>query len=108
MKLLIGIPFVLTILALLLFFILSRNQKVKSIYVSVIEGNEIMIFARKTYFQAKGTGDEELAIEAKELYESAVTILNDPRLRKMVVKYLPEDPKNECLKIIDGPRYGLY
>lgn len=102
------------LLSILLCLAISRIKKeitvrkYEKIYFCVMDAYEIMLYARRNYYHVHRTGDTKKEEEFKKLYDDSMAILDDPAIRAKVINILPDELRDECLEIIDGPRYELY
>lgn len=102
------------LLSILLCLAISRIEKeitvrkYEKIYFCVMDAYETMLYARRNYYHVHRTGDKENEEVLKEQYNDSRAILDDPTIKAKVINILPDELRDECLEIIDGPRYELY
>ena len=102
------------VLNILLCIAISRIEKVITIrkylkiHFCVMNAYETMLYARRNYYHVHRTGDTKKEEEFKKLYDDSMAILDDPAIKAKVINILPDELRDECLEIIDGPRYELY
>lgn len=110
MKYIIFVMIILFTIPSIIVSVLKRFTVI-SAYDAINKAYESMMKARQLYYKANFIEDEqkrtELQTSLKNVYDTCISILDDKNIAEQVSK-MPEAMREECLEMINSPRYGLF